>query len=143
MSLEAIARLEKLVDRLLTERVEMQERNRALSGECDRLVQDRTRVSEELVDGWDGYVTDPLDPDSDDDGMPDGWEVDNNLNPLVDDGGLDPDGDQDQDGLSLRAEMSWGTDPQNSDSDGDGLGDGEEIEQELDPLGPGAMPKLE
>ena len=38
MSLEAIARLEKLVDRLLTERVEMQERNRALSGECDRLV---------------------------------------------------------------------------------------------------------
>lgn len=48
MSLEAIARLEKLVDRLLTERVEMQERNRALSGECDRLVQDRTRVSNEL-----------------------------------------------------------------------------------------------
>ena len=48
MSLEAIARLEKLVDRLLTERVEMQERNRALSGECDRLVQGRTRVSEEL-----------------------------------------------------------------------------------------------
>ena len=48
MSLEAIARLEKLVDRLLAERVEMQERNRALSGECDRLVQDRTRVSNEL-----------------------------------------------------------------------------------------------
>jgi hypothetical protein len=48
VSLEAIARLEKLVDRLLTERVEMQERNRALSGECDRLVQDRTRISEEL-----------------------------------------------------------------------------------------------
>ena len=48
VSLEAIARLEKLVDRLLTERVEMQERNQALSGECDRLVQDRTRVSEEL-----------------------------------------------------------------------------------------------
>ena len=48
MSLEAIARLEKLVDRLLTERVEMQERNQALSGECDRLVQDRTRVSNEL-----------------------------------------------------------------------------------------------
>ena len=48
MSLEALARLEKLVDRLLTERVEMQERNRALTGECDRLVQDRTRVSNEL-----------------------------------------------------------------------------------------------
>ena len=48
MSLESLARLEKLIDRLLAERVEMQERNRALSGECDRLVQDRTRVSEEL-----------------------------------------------------------------------------------------------
>lgn len=48
MSLESLARLEKLVDRLLAERVEMQERNRALSGECDRLVQDRTRVSNEL-----------------------------------------------------------------------------------------------
>ena len=48
MSLEALARLEKLVDRLLTERVEMQERNRALTGECNRLVQDRTRVSNEL-----------------------------------------------------------------------------------------------
>jgi predicted nucleic acid-binding Zn-ribbon protein len=48
VSLEAIARLEKLVDRLLSERIEMQERNRALTGECDRLVQDRTRVSDEL-----------------------------------------------------------------------------------------------
>jgi hypothetical protein len=46
--LESLARLEKLIDRLLAERVEMQERNRALSGECDRLVQDRTRVSNEL-----------------------------------------------------------------------------------------------
>jgi predicted nucleic acid-binding Zn-ribbon protein len=48
VSLESLARLEKLIDRLLAERVEMQERNRALSGECDRLVQDRTRVSDEL-----------------------------------------------------------------------------------------------
>ena len=48
MSLEAIARLEELVERLLAERVELQERNRALTGECDRLVQDRSRVSDEL-----------------------------------------------------------------------------------------------
>ena len=48
MSLEAITRLEELVDRLLTERIELQERNQALTGECDRLVQDRTRVSDEL-----------------------------------------------------------------------------------------------
>ena len=36
------------VDRLLAERIEMQERNQALSGERDRLLQDRTRVSDEL-----------------------------------------------------------------------------------------------
>ena len=48
MSLEAIARLEELVDRLLTERIDLQERNQALTGEYDRLVQDRTRVSDEL-----------------------------------------------------------------------------------------------
>ena len=48
MSLEAIARLEELVDRLLTERAELQERNQTLAGECDRLVQDRTRVGHEL-----------------------------------------------------------------------------------------------
>ena len=48
MSLEAIAQLEKLVDRLLAERIELQERNRALSGERDRLVQDRARVGKEL-----------------------------------------------------------------------------------------------
>ena len=48
MSLEAIARLEELVDRLLTERIDLQERNRCLTGECDCLVRDRTRVSDEL-----------------------------------------------------------------------------------------------
>ena len=29
------------------------------------------------------YGTDPFDPDTDDDGMPDGWEVFNGLNPLA------------------------------------------------------------
>jgi len=48
VSLEAIARLEELVDRLLTDRAELQERNQALIGECDRLVQDRSRVRDEL-----------------------------------------------------------------------------------------------
>ncbi len=48
MTLEAIARLEELIDQLLTERVELQVRNRELSAECDRLMQDRTRVSNEL-----------------------------------------------------------------------------------------------
>lgn len=48
MALEAIARLEELVDQLLTERIELQKRNRELSAERDRLLQDRSRVSDEL-----------------------------------------------------------------------------------------------
>jgi chromosome segregation ATPase len=48
VSLEAIARLEELVDQLLAERVELRERNQKLTEECDRLVNDRTRVSSEL-----------------------------------------------------------------------------------------------
>ena len=48
MALEAIARLEGLVDRLLAERVELQERNQKLADQRDRLVQDRARVSDEL-----------------------------------------------------------------------------------------------
>jgi hypothetical protein len=48
VALEAIARLEELVDQLLTERIELQKRNRELSAERDRLLQDRSRVSDEL-----------------------------------------------------------------------------------------------
>ena len=48
MALEAIERLEKLVDQLLTERIELQEHNRQLTAECDRLIQDRSRVCDEL-----------------------------------------------------------------------------------------------
>ncbi len=48
MALEAIARLEKLVDQLLAERIELQDRNRGLTAECERLVEDRSRVSDEL-----------------------------------------------------------------------------------------------
>ena len=48
MALEAIARLEELVDQLLTERADLQGHNRDLTAECDRLVQDRSRVSDAL-----------------------------------------------------------------------------------------------
>ena len=48
MALEAIAQLEKLVDQLLAERIELQDRNRELTAECERLVEDRSRVSDEL-----------------------------------------------------------------------------------------------
>ena len=39
------------------------------------------------------YRTDPLNTDSDTDGMKDDWEVDNGLNPLIDDSGADSDSD--------------------------------------------------
>jgi FtsZ-binding cell division protein ZapB len=48
VTLELIVRLEKLVDQLLVERIELQERNQELTAECDRLVEDRSRVSGEL-----------------------------------------------------------------------------------------------
>ena len=48
MTLEAIAKLEKLVDQLLAERIEQQDRNRELTAECKRLINDRSRVSDEL-----------------------------------------------------------------------------------------------
>ena len=48
MSLEAVARLEELVDQLLAERIELQKHNQVLAEERDRLVDDRVRVSNEL-----------------------------------------------------------------------------------------------
>ena len=51
--------------------------------------------------------TDPRDMDSDDDGMPDGWEVQFGLDPLGDDIGQDPDGD----GFNNLEEYTYGTNP--------------------------------
>jgi len=77
-----------------------------------------------LTDVDEGILgTDPNDPDSDDDGMPDGWEVDNSLDPLTDDSG----DDYDSDGLTNLEEYSLGSEADNPDTDGDGLTDGEEV----------------
>jgi hypothetical protein len=76
------------------------------------------------------YGTNPLDADTDGDGMPDGWEIGHGLNPLLDDGGLDGDGD----GLSNHQEYLFGTNPNQSDTDGDGVPDGEEVWAGLNPL---------
>jgi GH15 family glucan-1,4-alpha-glucosidase len=55
------------------------------------------------------HNTDPLSTDSDNDQMPDGYEVTNGLDPLVNDAALDLDGD----GQSNWAEYWASTDPQN------------------------------
>lgn len=79
---------------------------------------------------------DPLNGDTDGDGMNDGYERANGLDPN-DDGTVDPDqgpaGDLDGDGLANSEEIISGSDPNNPDSDGDGLLDGEEITSGTDP----------
>nr|MDO8109548.1 PKD domain-containing protein [Candidatus Sigynarchaeota archaeon] len=68
-------------------------------------------------------------PDTDGDGIPDGWEFDNTLDPLVDDAHHDEDNDH----LSNIDEFLYGTDPSNADSDGDGFQDGDEVLFGTDP----------
>jgi len=71
----------------------------------------------------DGHVN-ANDPDSDNDGMGDAWEVAHHFN-MVDpsDAALDRDGD----GLSNLGEFQHGTDPDNMDTDNDRLLDGQEV----------------
>lgn len=57
--------------------------------------------------------TNPCNADTDGDGMPDGWEVDNSLDPLVED---DASEDSDGDGYNNLAEYQKNTDPNNADS---------------------------
>ena len=67
--------------------------------------------------------------DSDFDLMPDGWEYQYDLNPLVD----DADGDADTDGLSNLDEYLNGCSPRNYDSDSDTMSDKWEVDNHLDP----------
>ncbi|MGI9241544.1 MAG: LamG-like jellyroll fold domain-containing protein [Verrucomicrobiales bacterium] len=96
--------------------------------------------------------------DEDNDGMDDGWEVANGLDPTVDDSALDPDEDNlanldewaggdnstnpqepdsDLDGVNDDVEVLVNaTDPNNPDSDADGLNDGGEVTAMTDPHDP-------
>lgn len=56
-------------------------------------------------------LTTNINADSDSDGMPDGWEVLNGLNPHFNDAGLDADGD----GFTNLEEYLFGLDPQEND----------------------------
>jgi hypothetical protein len=70
--------------------------------------------------------------DSDGDGMPDLYEVQNGLDPEVNDAGADRDGD----GLTNLDEFNRGLLAGNPDTDGDGLADGAELIAGTDPLNP-------
>lgn len=70
------------------------------------------------------------DADSDDDGISDGQEYENSLNPLKNDADMDMDGD----GLSNQEEIYYGTGVNTPDSDGDGIDDAREIVLKTDPL---------
>ncbi|MCK5562039.1 MAG: hypothetical protein KAJ51_15675 [Thermoplasmata archaeon] len=77
------------------------------------------------------YGTSPIESDSDGDGMPDGWEVENGLEPMLpSDGDYDDDGD----GLTNFQEFLNGTDPNNNDTDSDNIPDGWEVKYGLNPL---------
>ena len=95
----------------------------------DRLI-DVGEVSPTLDTDGDGLIN-ILDPDSDNDGLPDGVEVALRLDPLRVDSDFDgiPDGAEDGDGDNLpnQEEVSENTNATNPDTDNDELLDGEEV----------------
>ena len=81
------------------------------------------------------YGSDPLDPDSDDDGLSDGDEVNTyGTSPTA--------ADSDGDGLSDPEELILATDPNDADSDDDGLRDGEEVELGSNPNDDQSVPDV-
>lgn len=68
--------------------------------------------------------------DTDDDGLPDDWEVEKYSNITLYDDMSDPD----KDGLVMLAEFINQTEIFEADTDGDGLLDDEELQKDLDPL---------
>ncbi|MEA2012020.1 MAG: binary toxin-like calcium binding domain-containing protein [Verrucomicrobiota bacterium] len=75
-------------------------------------------------------TTDPTNPDTDADGIPDGWEAQYALDMKSNDSQNDPDNDD----LTNLAEYANSTDPNNPDTDADGLPDGWEVENNFNPL---------
>lgn len=87
------------------------------------------------------HLTNPRQPDTDDDGMDDGWEIQYGFNAKIDnsadaspnnDENADPDGDT----LTNGQESSHGTSPSNPDTDADGVNDNVEVNQGSNPNDP-------
>lgn len=98
---------------------------------------------DDLFDIYEKVIdTDPFDTDTDDDGLPDGYEVlTSNTDPLevdTDENGIsDADEDFDSDNLSNLGEYQNKTEPFNPDTDDDGFLDGDEISTYgTDPINP-------
>ncbi|GAB4578248.1 MAG: hypothetical protein Fur0022_09820 [Anaerolineales bacterium] len=107
------------------------------------------------------FGTHPSKNDTDDDKLPDNWEIDHGLKPNDHEGpngtNGDPDGDgltnkqeldfsshpnkpdTEGDGLNDLQEMSLGTNPNNDDTDGDELLDKWEVDYELSPIDPNGV----
>lgn len=85
----------------------------------DGLTNDEELLGDDGIAGS-GDETDPQVDDSDNDGLPDGWEVDHGLDPN-DDGSVNPDnganGDPDDDDISNSDEYAAGTDPTDPDTE--------------------------
>ncbi|MHA2251382.1 MAG: FG-GAP-like repeat-containing protein [Candidatus Kariarchaeaceae archaeon] len=75
------------------------------------------------------FKTDPLNNDTDEDGLPDGWEVTFSLDPSLNDANSDSDLDE----LTNIQEFNYKTNPTDDDSDGDSMHDGWEVRYGLDP----------
>lgn len=80
------------------------------------------------------YMTDPTNIDTDNDGYNDGEELVNGYSPLNKESIKLEDSDFDEDGLSDRMELNFGTNLKEKDSDNDGYIDGEEINNFYNPL---------
>tara|TARA_B110001454_G_scaffold89788_1_gene85659 strand:- start:543 stop:3467 length:2925 start_codon:yes stop_codon:yes gene_type:complete len=104
-----------------------------------------TNLEEYLMEEVIGQSTEPNNKDTDDDGMPDGWEVNYNFNPHLE---SDATEDSDEDGYDSNRdtyvnseekhtnveEYLAGTNPWEFDTDGDKMSDGWELFYALNPL---------